>query len=226
MSWNIRVEGGKSVRLPTAGKYCEQDIVVTATGDSFLNLKNTMTEYHDDTITDVSDFDDCVNLKMIVLPKVTHLGNYKYFINCPKLEVVDFSALNHYAAGSWMNEDTWEVDYLNPLPDTVEALVNRGGLFQMGELNNQMDLDRYGSDPSCGISYTRTRIYIPREYIKAENFVGTEDEEEANGYIIYPNGADWDYIWKSTPERIRAIEDYTVDGTVTGALDLAKMGIE
>lgn len=32
MSFNIEVEGGKTVRLPIAGKYCDRDIVVTATG--------------------------------------------------------------------------------------------------------------------------------------------------------------------------------------------------
>lgn len=32
MSFNIEVEGGTSVRLPTAGKYCDRDIVVTALG--------------------------------------------------------------------------------------------------------------------------------------------------------------------------------------------------
>ena len=32
MSHNITVEGGTSVRLPTAGKYCDRDIVVTAQG--------------------------------------------------------------------------------------------------------------------------------------------------------------------------------------------------
>lgn len=32
MSFNIEVEGGTSVRLPTAGKYCDRDIVITATG--------------------------------------------------------------------------------------------------------------------------------------------------------------------------------------------------
>jgi hypothetical protein len=32
MSWNIEVEGGSSVRLPTKGKYCDRDIVVTAKG--------------------------------------------------------------------------------------------------------------------------------------------------------------------------------------------------
>lgn len=29
---NITIEGGTSVRLPTAGKYCDRDIVITATG--------------------------------------------------------------------------------------------------------------------------------------------------------------------------------------------------
>lgn len=32
MSFNIEVEGGKTVRLPTACKYCDMDIVITATG--------------------------------------------------------------------------------------------------------------------------------------------------------------------------------------------------
>lgn len=32
MSFNIEVEAGTSVRLPTKGKYCDRDIVVTATG--------------------------------------------------------------------------------------------------------------------------------------------------------------------------------------------------
>lgn len=34
MSHNITVEGGTSVRLPTAGKYCDRDIVITATGSA------------------------------------------------------------------------------------------------------------------------------------------------------------------------------------------------
>lgn len=32
IAFNIEVEGGKSVKLPTGGKYCDRDIVVTASG--------------------------------------------------------------------------------------------------------------------------------------------------------------------------------------------------
>ena len=53
MTHNITVEGGTSVRLPTAGKYCDRDIVVTATGGgsvsepatiSGINLHNAETD--------------------------------------------------------------------------------------------------------------------------------------------------------------------------------------
>jgi hypothetical protein len=35
MSHNITVQGGTSVRLPTAGKYCDRDIVITADYDVY-----------------------------------------------------------------------------------------------------------------------------------------------------------------------------------------------
>ena len=39
--FNIEVQGGSSVRLPTAGKYCEKDIIVTASGggEEFIGIR-------------------------------------------------------------------------------------------------------------------------------------------------------------------------------------------
>ena len=42
MSYNITVDGGNSVRLPTAGKYCDRDIVVTATGGGSVSEPSTI----------------------------------------------------------------------------------------------------------------------------------------------------------------------------------------
>lgn len=42
MTHNITVEGGTSVRLPTAGKYCDRDIVVMATGGGGVNEPATI----------------------------------------------------------------------------------------------------------------------------------------------------------------------------------------
>lgn len=42
MIYNITVDGGTSVRLPTAGKYCDRDIVVTATGGGSVSEPSTI----------------------------------------------------------------------------------------------------------------------------------------------------------------------------------------
>ena len=42
MTHNITVEGGTSVRLPTAGKYCDRDIVLTATGGGSVSEPSTI----------------------------------------------------------------------------------------------------------------------------------------------------------------------------------------
>ena len=42
MTHNITVEGGTSVRLPTSGKYCDRDIVVTATGGGSVTEPSTI----------------------------------------------------------------------------------------------------------------------------------------------------------------------------------------
>ena len=42
MTHNITVEGGTAVRLLTAGKYCDRDIVVTSTGGGSVNKPATI----------------------------------------------------------------------------------------------------------------------------------------------------------------------------------------
>lgn len=103
MSHNITVEGGTSVRLPTAGKYCDRDIVITATGgggggesptallDAALNGSLTSI---DSTITSVAAY-ACrgfSKLKTVNLPNATSIGTYAFYyctvmtsINAPKV---------------------------------------------------------------------------------------------------------------------------------------------
>lgn len=50
MSFNIEVEGGSSVRLPTAGKYCDRDIVVTAHGGAEAGIEHLMAYEIEDLI--------------------------------------------------------------------------------------------------------------------------------------------------------------------------------
>ena len=198
---------------------------------AFLDLKKTITEYRDDTIVKLPEcaFCGCTNLKMVVLPKVEDVHEQELFEDCPNLAVVDFTALKVLGEERYDNQEFGNFIPMQSIARSARALVNRGGLFQMGGKYTEND-DFYIS-ASCGLSlylFDDLYIYVPRSCISEENFRRTIVEED---YFIYDGTgyqSAWGYDWWDWYEagRIRAIEDYTVDGTVTGALDLAKMGIE
>jgi hypothetical protein len=105
MSFNIEVEGGSSVRLPTAGKYCDRDIVITATGgggDDGSTVRSLLDrtisgDFADSKITSVGAyaFYNCTKLTSIYLPNVTTADAYAFaicgaeVINLPKLTTLN-----------------------------------------------------------------------------------------------------------------------------------------
>ena len=93
MSHNITVEGGKTVRLKTAGKYCDRDIVVTATGGGGGSGSGDADAIIDRTVTEISSnaeavgeyaFRGCLNLKSVNLPFAKRISTYA-FSGCPSL---------------------------------------------------------------------------------------------------------------------------------------------
>ena len=68
--FNIEVAGGSSVRLPTAGKYCDRDIVVTATGSA--GGSNPL-EGHT-VVTRTIDWDE-MGVSSFTIPAGEHVGN-------------------------------------------------------------------------------------------------------------------------------------------------------
>lgn len=108
---NIIVDGGSSVRLKTAGKYCDRDIIVTATSDIDSLSEGTITEIASNlttlreyafakctqlrtarlpNITKVPShiFNGCTNLKIVEMPNVTSI-KYLCFYNCQNLELTE-----------------------------------------------------------------------------------------------------------------------------------------
>lgn len=113
--FNIEVEGGSSVRLPTAGKYCDRDIVVTAKGGSgdasdieaqwvaAIERWSTPVTKIPDGITRIGGyaFSDCSNLALTSLPSgITSIGNYA-FQNCSNLALTSLpsgiTSISNYA---------------------------------------------------------------------------------------------------------------------------------
>ena len=96
MSHNIEVEGGKSLRLLTAGKYCDRDIVVTATGgggggSSILPKLLEDATFEDTEITEIGVdlFRGWQYITKLSLPNVTNTVTTGYLCyGCTKLEEV------------------------------------------------------------------------------------------------------------------------------------------
>lgn len=110
MSFNIEVEGGSSVRLPTAGKYCDRDIVITATGGGggggvSLELFVTQGVLSDSSLTEISEnnvFRGIYNLKKLDLPNVIKTGTYLCY-GCTNLEEVNLPNCTTLGAYAFYN---------------------------------------------------------------------------------------------------------------------------
>ena len=106
--FNITVQGGSSVRLPTAGKYCDRDIVVTAEGggdDVARSIVNkTITAYSDNEITTVGAyaFNGCKRMTSVNLQNATYVGQ-DAFNGCSALTDVNLPNAKTVGGNAFQN---------------------------------------------------------------------------------------------------------------------------
>lgn len=112
--FNIEVEGGSSVRLPTGGKYCPKDIIVTAKGGGSAG-GGDIDALIDRSITEVSSgvtsigayaFHFCQKLTNANIPNATIIGE-RAFQRCIKLASANFP--NVESIGTYAFEANWEI---------------------------------------------------------------------------------------------------------------------
>lgn len=194
--FNVTVDGGNSIRLKTAGKYCDRDIVVTAEGGDELDklLSNQLTTL-DSNATSVKryTFTSSAKLVSVNLPEATSIANYAFF-NCTLLTDVDLHKVESIDANVF--NACYKLTALILRTPTRATLVNTNAFTNcyhfLGTTNSTYnpngDKDGY--------------IYVPRSLV--------------DSYKVATN-------WSTYSTQFRALEDYTVDGTTTGELDWEKV---
>lgn len=129
MSINITVEGGSSKRLLTAGKYCPEDIVVTATGgeggDDLAGAiaDRSIVEFRSDRCAKIGaySFRGCANLETLVAPNAKSVGEYALY-NCSKLQSIVLPSVETVSANAFREASNLEVidlPKLSAIPGTA-----------------------------------------------------------------------------------------------------------
>lgn len=193
---NITVEGGTSVRLPTAGKYCDRDILVTAEGGGYdaaaSIVARTITTYSDRKLTTVGfrGFSHCSVLESVNLPELTTIGTHG-FNSCSKLKRVEFPKLTTLTPG-----DNFTYCYALEYADL--GLVTNLPSWCLANNTKFVTLVLRKTDAICTLQTTNALSGTPIE--------------KGTGYIYVPAILKNQYVqatnWSTYAAQIRAIEDY------------------
>lgn len=148
------------------------------------------------TTIDKNSFANCPQLKSLILPSVISAGNNS--LNC-LAEYIKLQSLT--GLGSWTFNNFKCV--ILDLPSV--AYISKNGICNSQSLK-ALVLRITSSICTLGGTFddyfNNANIYVPRALI--------EEYKVANN-------------WSTYADKFRALEDYTVDGTVTGALDETKL---
>lgn len=208
MSHNITVEGGKAIRLKTSGKYCDQDIIVTATGgdegyeegykagvESFSAvedglLSKTLTEYHNMRPVTIGNrfFSYFYNLVLVDIPNAVSIQQYA-FEYCTALEEIVLPSatdIQHYVFQNCSKLTKVDLYVAENLASNVLSNTNLTTLI----LRKTNSITRNSSTASISntpIARGEGYVYVPAALIDA--------------YKVATN-------WSAYADRFRAIEDY------------------
>jgi hypothetical protein len=241
---------GMVATVEAAGtKYPSLVIVYDAVGvyEATKLVERTITEIERENITELPDyaFDGCNNLSVARFPNVTAIG-YRAFGGCSALHDIDFSAASKIdrsgfasslcgevsfpsvttigvGAFSYTNATRINLPLLQNIPDSpftysrlevldFTALTSITG--QILFINSPLKaLIIRNTETVCSV--TRTNAFHGASFASGK------------GYIYVPAALIDSYKcathWSTVSSQFRDLQDYTVDGTVTGELDESKI---
>jgi hypothetical protein len=156
----------------------------------------TSVDFPNATRIDNYVFYNCKSLTSINFPNVTGIGNY-VFTGCDSLTSVDFPNVTRIENRAFSNCASLICLILRARQIVTTIASSAGGMFTGCYHFTGTVHDTYNPE-----GLKDGYIYVPKSLV--------EDYKSAN-------------LWKDYESQIRAIEDYTIDGTITGELDLNKL---
>lgn len=205
--------------------------------DSIIN--RTITEFKDNTAAKIgySAFANCEQLTIVDLPAVTALDVYA-FQNCSALTNVNLPAVTGKLDSAFQNCRALKSIKL-PRAEKFE-LNSFASCYALTSVDLTM-VTTFGGW-ALQACWSLTRVIMRGEtvatlaaanvFANCYHFLGTTNADynpngAKDGYFYVPKALVDSYKtatnWSSFADQFRALEDYTVDGTITGELDETKI---
>ena len=203
---NISVEGGKSIRLKTAGKYCDRDIVVTATGGT-------------------EDLNAVLSEQEALIATLQNTLRTKTGANLPLTKKdINFYDYDGTLLHSYTMEEAQELTELPPLPEH-QGLICQEWNYSLESIKSQEH------KVDVGATYTTddgtTRVYIHLEEGRTSPMLGvcpkgtvTVDWGDGTMPDVLTGTSTSTVVWTPTHEYAEP-GDYVITLTVEGEMGLS-----
>lgn len=198
-------------------------------GDDALTdsiIMRTITEYKEDRITSVGEYglSHCTELVTVDLPNVTLVKSYA-FINNSKLVTLNLPNLTNGSSYMFANCSALARLDLPKLGDLSNFAIDGCTSLEVLDLGVATTINaRFYSNVNLATLILRNPNVVCSSSLSNFNVTKIGNGE---GYIYVPRALLNDYKvatnWSVYANQIRALEDYTVDGTITGELDETKI---
>lgn len=197
-------------------------------------IMRTVTEYKEDRVTKVSAyaFYGCNALEVVELPNATDIG-VEAFIGCGALTEIAFpkaKIIRHASFESCNKLSKLVFPCVTALSSRAFRYCSAIKHIDFPVLADIANLDGLGtSDQFAGCSSLVALILRRGEVCKLRSTIPFHNSPIASGtgYIYVPSALVDSYKsatnWSDYSAQFRALEDYTVDGTVEGELDETKI---
>ena len=192
-------------------------------------IDRTITEFNDNALVTIGSyaFYKCIELTTIDLPNVTSIA-YSAFYGCTALRSINIPAVTSIDAYNTFSECKSLTEVVLP------ACTNVGhGAFSYCNAIKVIDCATTNklSIGNNAFSYCLLDALILRSdsvaSLSSVNAFSDTRVAKGAGYIYAPASLLSDYKsatnWSTYSTQFRALEDYTIDGTTTGALDETKI---
>ena len=217
----IRAKGGTTDPLSFPTGFADAISAIQAGGGG---AESVLYALIDRSITEITSnatsigeyaFYSCNSLTTVNFPVATSIGNYAFY-SCDSLTTVNFPVATSIGEYAFRNCDS-----LTTVNFPVATSIRRNAFYNCYSLTTLI----LRSETKCNLSDKNA-------FGNCYHMLGTTNSSYNpdglhDGYIYVPSALIESYqadsTWSSIALQFRALEDYTVDGTITGELDETKI---